>query len=129
MSLDPPGGAPRGAGEGAHVFVRVRLGDARDGSTRAAHDRDPVRLQSHRCQREHGRAGEPVDARAGGGSRRHWASFAHSGNPNHKGLPHWPAYTAETRGTMIFDIPCRVENDPTKEVRQILKQQKRLKIV
>jgi para-nitrobenzyl esterase len=51
-----------------------------------------------------------------------WASFARSGNPNHQGLPNWPAYTAETRGTMIFDIPCRVENDPTREVRQILKQ-------
>jgi para-nitrobenzyl esterase len=49
-----------------------------------------------------------------------WASLARSGNPNHKGLPNWPAYTPDTRATMIFDTPCRVENDPTAEVRQIL---------
>jgi para-nitrobenzyl esterase len=49
-----------------------------------------------------------------------WASLARSGNPNHAGLPNWPAYTADKRGTMIFDAPSRVEDDPTKEVREIL---------
>jgi para-nitrobenzyl esterase len=37
-------------------------------------------------------------------------------------LPVWPAYTPDKRATMIFDTPCRVENDPTSEVRQILEQ-------
>jgi para-nitrobenzyl esterase len=41
-----------------------------------------------------------------------WAAFARSGNPNHDGIPQWPAYTPEKRATMIFDIECRVENDP-----------------
>ena len=41
-----------------------------------------------------------------------WASFARTGNPNHNGLPHWPAYTADTRATMYFDTPCEVRNDP-----------------
>jgi para-nitrobenzyl esterase len=49
-----------------------------------------------------------------------WASLARTGHPAHAGLPKWPAYTADSRATMIFDNPCRVENDPTKEVRQIL---------
>jgi para-nitrobenzyl esterase len=49
-----------------------------------------------------------------------WGSLAGSGNPNHRGLPNWPAYTPETRATMIFDTRCRVENDPTAEVRQVL---------
>jgi para-nitrobenzyl esterase len=48
-----------------------------------------------------------------------WASLARNGNPNHAGLPNWPAYTADKRATMIFDAPCRVEDDPTKEVREI----------
>jgi para-nitrobenzyl esterase len=41
-----------------------------------------------------------------------WVNFARSGNPNHKGLPHWPAYTSEQRATMYFDAPCVVRNDP-----------------
>lgn len=51
-----------------------------------------------------------------------WAAMARSGNPNHKGLPHWPAYTPDKRAVMIFDAPCRIENDPTGEVRQMLEK-------
>jgi para-nitrobenzyl esterase len=51
-----------------------------------------------------------------------WAQLARAGNPNHKGLPNWPAYTSEKRAVMIFDAPCRVENDPTGEVRQIMEK-------
>lgn len=51
-----------------------------------------------------------------------WGQLARTGNPNHKGLPNWPAYTPDKRATMIFDTPCRVENDPTSEVRQILEK-------
>jgi para-nitrobenzyl esterase len=41
-----------------------------------------------------------------------WAGFARTGNPNHSGMPHWPAYTADTRATMFFNSPCEVRNDP-----------------
>jgi para-nitrobenzyl esterase len=41
-----------------------------------------------------------------------WVNFARTGNPNHSGLPHWPAYTAHNRATMYFDSPCEVRNDP-----------------
>jgi para-nitrobenzyl esterase len=40
-----------------------------------------------------------------------WVSFARTGNPNHNGLPHWPAYTADTRATMNFNAPCEVRNN------------------
>lgn len=40
-----------------------------------------------------------------------WVSFARSGNPNHGGLPNWPAYTADSRETMYFDAPCFVRNN------------------
>jgi len=49
-----------------------------------------------------------------------WAQLARTGNPNHKGLVNWPPYSADKRAVMIFDSPCRVENDPTGEVRQIM---------
>ena len=51
-----------------------------------------------------------------------WAALARTGNPNHKNLPNWPAYKADKRATMIFDTPCRVENDPTSDVRTILEK-------
>lgn len=51
-----------------------------------------------------------------------WAALARSGNPNHKGLPAWPVYTAEKRAVMIFDTPSRVEFDPTGEVRRIMEK-------
>ena len=44
-----------------------------------------------------------------------WVAFARTGNPNHSGLTHWPAYQAQTKSTMIFDSPCRVKSDPEGE--------------
>ena len=41
-----------------------------------------------------------------------WATFARTGNPNHSGMPYWPAYTSSTRATMSFGTPCKVRNDP-----------------
>jgi para-nitrobenzyl esterase len=46
-----------------------------------------------------------------------WVAFAKTGNPNHRGIPDWPAYTPDTRQTMIFNTTSRVENDPWRELR------------
>jgi para-nitrobenzyl esterase len=37
-----------------------------------------------------------------------WVSFARTGPP----MPGWPAYSTETRATMVFDTKGGVENDP-----------------
>ena len=47
-----------------------------------------------------------------------WIQFARSGNPNHKGLPNWPAYTTRERSTMVFDTTCRTVNDPGSDERK-----------
>lgn len=49
-----------------------------------------------------------------------WVRFARTGDPNNKTIPHWPAYDAATRATMIFDTKDRIENDPYAEFRKIL---------
>lgn len=43
---------------------------------------------------------------------RTMVAFARSGNPNHPGIPRWPAYSARSRANMIFDDGVEVRNDP-----------------
>jgi len=50
-----------------------------------------------------------------------WASFARAGKPGHAGLPAWPAYTKETRATMVFNTPSTVRNDPEREGLKIIR--------
>ncbi len=50
-----------------------------------------------------------------------WINFARSGNPDVEGLHHWPAYDTANRATMLFNVPCRVENDPRREERLVWK--------
>jgi para-nitrobenzyl esterase len=47
-----------------------------------------------------------------------WIAFAASGNPNHKGLPKWPEFSAAQCPTMIFDSTCAVEFGPDVEQRR-----------
>jgi para-nitrobenzyl esterase len=51
-----------------------------------------------------------------------WVNFARSGNPNHSGLPYWPAYAADTRATMCFDAQSEVRYDPEGKGLRIITQ-------
>jgi para-nitrobenzyl esterase len=44
--------------------------------------------------------------------------YAATGNPNHPGLPHWPAYDLTRRDTMIWDSTPRIESDPRGQERR-----------
>jgi para-nitrobenzyl esterase len=46
-----------------------------------------------------------------------WAAFARTGDPNTPQLPKWPAYSVETRDTMILNNESRVESDPDRAQR------------
>ncbi len=51
-----------------------------------------------------------------------WVAFAKTGNPNNSRIPPWQTYDAQTRATMIFDTPTRLENDPRSEIRKFWEQ-------
>lgn len=50
-----------------------------------------------------GLAGKVADA---------WIAFAKTGDPNHKGLPKWPAVGGGKLPNMLFDAACKVVEDP-----------------
>ncbi|HEY2707994.1 MAG TPA: carboxylesterase family protein [Caulobacteraceae bacterium] len=47
-----------------------------------------------------------------------WLAFARTGNPATPALPDWPAYDAEHRATMVFNLESRVVEDPYPGVRK-----------
>jgi para-nitrobenzyl esterase len=51
-----------------------------------------------------------------------WVAFARTGNPNASKLPKWPAYSAKSRDTMLFNNESRVEPDPDHVPRLAMEQ-------
>jgi para-nitrobenzyl esterase len=51
-----------------------------------------------------------------------WAAFARTGDPNSPKLPKWPAYSAASRDTMVFNNDCRVQSDPDRGARLVMEQ-------
>lgn len=51
-----------------------------------------------------------------------WTAFARSGNPNHAGLAHWPAFDETKRAVMIFNDKCEAVDDPYGDARRALHQ-------
>jgi para-nitrobenzyl esterase len=49
-----------------------------------------------------------------------WIAFARTGHPDTPKLPHWPAFTAGERATMVIDAVSRVERDPIREQRLVM---------
>ncbi len=51
-----------------------------------------------------------------------WINFARQGDPSHKGLPRWQAFTSDHGATMIFDKQCEVKYAPDRAELEALAQ-------
>jgi para-nitrobenzyl esterase len=49
-----------------------------------------------------------------------WVQFARGGNPNHRGLPDWPAFTTDNGATMVFDSVCHVQSYPDRQLHDLI---------
>jgi para-nitrobenzyl esterase len=49
-----------------------------------------------------------------------WVAFARTGNPNHRGLPHWAAFDTRQRVMMVFNDECKAISDPHGEEQRLL---------
>ncbi|MDB5703809.1 MAG: carboxylesterase [Sphingomonas bacterium] len=64
--------------------------------------------------------GTAADARAASAAMQEsFVAFTRTGNPNHAGLPTWPAYNLTDRPTMIFDVRSHIEKDPRQWQREL----------
>jgi para-nitrobenzyl esterase len=61
----------------------------------------------------------PQNAAMGQTLSEAFVRFAHTGNPNHAGLPPWRPYTPSDRCTMTFDAQSRIEVDPRAPLREL----------
>jgi para-nitrobenzyl esterase len=62
--------------------------------------------------------GGPEARELGGRMSDAWIAFARKGDPNHSGLPRWPAFTAKGGALMVFDNKCEVRMNPDREARR-----------
>jgi para-nitrobenzyl esterase len=46
-----------------------------------------------------------------------WVAFARTGNPNHQGIPSWPAFNPTQRAVMVVDNEWKVVHDLNREER------------
>src|SRR3984893_15363321 len=62
--------------------------------------------------------GGPEARELGGRMSDAWIAFARKGDPNHAGLPKWPAFTSNEGALMVFDNKCEVRMNPDGEGRR-----------
>ena len=93
-----------------------------DGRPRSIHCIDLPFCFDNTDRSENLTGGGPVPRALAARVSEAWIQFARTGNPNHDGLPHWPAFSASNCTTMIFDNECTLENDPDHAERQIIQR-------
>ncbi|WP_197411629.1 MULTISPECIES: carboxylesterase/lipase family protein [unclassified Sphingopyxis] len=99
------------------VYVMTYAGGTTDGPRGAGHGTDvPLVMGNYDNLTEMSRtpwfADSPQVAEMSRIMGRTWAGFARHGKPDNELLPHWPAYTAKKRETMLLEVKPHVVDNP-----------------
>jgi para-nitrobenzyl esterase len=87
----------------------------REGKLRAMHTMD-IPFVFDNVEIAHAEVGRgPGQQRLADRMSAAWVAFARTGDPNHPGIPAWPAYVLSDRATMVWNAACRVVRDPFRE--------------
>jgi len=106
------GGAP------AFTFLFTWKTPVLDGRPRAFHCSELPFVFNNTDRAAAMTGGGPEARDLGGRMSDAWIAFARKGDPNHPGLPKWPAFTAREGALMIFDTKCEVRMNPDGEARR-----------
>ncbi|HEY4289586.1 MAG TPA: carboxylesterase family protein [Puia sp.] len=98
------GGAP------AYVYLFAWQSPVLDGAYKAFHCMDLPFVFNNIANSQEMTGGGPEAHQLADKVSEAWIRFARTGNPNHKGLPDWPAYTSQNGATMIFDNKCQLKD-------------------
>ena len=81
-----------------------------DGKFGAVHGHD-VEASFHLSRNPIGGAGTKGGRQMSDRLAATWVAFATTGDPNNATIPHWPAYDAKRRATMVFNTEMKVVDD------------------
>jgi para-nitrobenzyl esterase len=93
-----------------YMYVWAWPTPAFDGKFGAVHGHD-VEASFHLSRNAIGGSGTKGGRQMSDRLSATWVAFAKTGDPNNELIPHWPAYDAKRRATMIFDSDMKVVDD------------------
>jgi para-nitrobenzyl esterase len=110
----------KGAQNGApvYMFLFTWQTPVLDGRPRAFHCSELPFVFNNTDRAAAMTGGGPEARDLGGRMSDAWIAFARKGDPNHAGLPKWPAFAAKEGALMVFDNKCQVQMNPDKEARR-----------
>ena len=94
----------------AYMYVWDWETPAFDGKFGAVHGHD-VEASFHLSRNAIGGAGTKNGRLMSDRLSATWVAFATTGDPNNSLIPHWPAYDAKRRATMVFNTDMKVVDD------------------
>jgi para-nitrobenzyl esterase len=108
------GGAP------VYMYLFTWQSPTADGKYKALHCMELPFMFSNIARCEEMTGGKPDAYILADKMSQAWINFARAGNPNHKGLPLWAAYTPQNTTTMFFDKVCIAKPQHDKELMQLV---------